>query len=394
MPVLEGIRVIDASRILAGPHCGQILADNGAEVIKVETPDGDQNRIWPPVAEGAGMNFLSVNRGKKDITLNLKDPRGQAILHRLVATADIFVQNFLPSVAGRLRVDFETLNAVNPDLIYVSVSGYGSKGPLRDYPCFGATSAAFSGVMDLTGEPDGPPQNPNVPFSDMSTGIAAYAGAMTALIARMLGKARGQRVDVSLVETNVALLGPNALNWLVAGRVPHRQGAYNERLAPYGPYQCQDGGIMISAPNDSVWHKLCVAIGAEALEQDPRFATTEKRAANGVALREALEAVLQTAPVAHWFRRIADATVACAPINPVDRVLSDEQVLANDMVVTVPRRDGGTMRLLGSPIKLSETPARPGWAPPRLGEDTDVVLQELLGMQPAELATLRSDGVI
>jgi crotonobetainyl-CoA:carnitine CoA-transferase CaiB-like acyl-CoA transferase len=394
MSVLEGIRVIDASRILAGPHCGQMLADNGAEVIKVESPEGDQNRAWPPVADGAGTNFLSVNRGKQAITLNLKHAKGQEILQRLVAGADIFIQNFLPPVTARLRVDYETLNAINPDLIYVSVSGYGAKGPMRDHPGFGATSAAFSGIMDLTGEPDGPPLNPGLPFSDMSTGIAAYAGAVTALLARTLGMARGQRVDVSLMETNVALLGPSALNWLVAGKVPHREGAFNRRLAPYGPHRCQDGDIMISAPNDGAWRKLCHAIDAVDLEQDSRFLTNALRSANGAALREALEGVLRKAPIKYWFDRIARAGVACAPINAVDQVLSDEQVLANEMVVHAPKRDGGTMPLLGLPIKLSVTPGRPGRAPPHLGEDTDSVLQRLLGFDSNALAALRGDGVI
>lgn len=394
MPVLDGIQVIDASRILAGPHCGQILADNGAEVIKVEAIEGDQNRKWPPVAEGAGVNFLSVNRGKLGISLNLKNPKGQELLRQLVAVSDIYIQNFLPSVTSRLRTDYETLSGINPDLIYVSITGYGVRGPLRDHPGFGATASAFSGIMHMTGEPDGPPLSPGIPFVDMATGMLAYAGAVTALVARMSGKARGQRVDVSLVETSVALLGPTALNWMIAGQHPLREGAFNQKLAPYGPYHCQDGDIMLGVPNDGAWRKLCQAIGADDLERDSRFSTNELRSRNRVELRKALEAVLETATVKEWFNRMAETGVACAPINSIDRVCTDEQVLANDMVIQVARRDGGTMPLIGLPLKLSATPGKPGNAPPSLGEDTDGVLRRLLALDNDALGTLHREGVI
>ena len=394
MPVLDGIRVIDASRILAGPHCGQMLADNGAEVIKVEAIEGDQNRKWPPVAEGAGVNFLSVNRGKQGISLNLKNPKGQELLRQLVATSDIYIQNFLPPVTARLGTDYETLSNINPDLIYVSITGYGARGPLRNHLGFGGTASAFSGIMHMTGEPDGPPLNPGLPFVDMATGMLAYAGAVTALVARMSGKARGQRVDVSLVETSVALLGPTALNWMIAGLHPIREGAFNQKLAPYGPYHCQDADIMIGVPNDGAWRKLCQAIGAPDLEQDPRFSTNALRSSNRIELRKLLEAVLEKATVKHWFDRLGATGVACAPINSIDRVCTDEQVLANDMVVQVPRRDGGTMPLIGLPLKLSATPGKPGKAPPALGEDTDGVLRRLLSLDDEALATLHRDGVI
>ena len=276
----------------------------------------------------------------------------------------------------------------------MSISGYGAKGPLRNHPGFGQMLAAFTGVMSLTGEHDGPPLSPGVPFVDMSTGMLAYAGVVSALLARATGKARGQRVDVSLMETTIALLGPSALSWLVAGKVPHREGAGNAKMAPYGPYRCQDGDIMIGAPNDSAWRKLCQALDAAALADDPRFINNAQRTANRAALREVLEGILRKASVKHWFEHIAKAGVACAPINTVDQVLSDEHVLANEMVVEAPKRDGGTMRLLGLPLKLSATPGRPGRAPPALGADTDAVLQRILHLDSGTLHGLHSDGVI
>jgi len=394
MPVLDGIRVIDASRILAGPHCGQMLADNGAEVIKVEAIEGDQNRKWPPIADGAGVSFLSVNRGKQGISLNLKHPKGQELLRKLVATADIYIQNFLPSVTSRLGTDYETLNRVNPDLIYVSITGFGTRGPMRDHPGFGAMAAAFSGIMHMTGEPDGPPLNPGIPVADMATSILAYAGAVTALVARMSGKARGQRVDVSLLETSVAMLAPTAMNWMIAGQQPHREGAFNTKLAPYGPYHCKDGDIMIGVTNDGVWRKFCQGIGAAALANDPRFTTNELRCDNRTELRKRLEAVLEQATIEQWFGRLAETGVACSPINTVEGVCSHEQVLANDMIIRVPRRDGGTMPLIGLPLKLSATPGEPGKAPPSLGEDTDGVLQRILALDNDALATLHREGVI
>ena len=394
MPVLEGIRVLDASRILAGPHCGQLLADNGAEVIKVEPPEGDQNRAWEPVVEGAGTNYLAVNRGKQAITLNLKTAEGRDLLHRLVPHFDVFVQSYLAPVARKLGADYETLSRLNPRLIYVCIGGYGARGPLRDRPGFDTMVNAYCGIMSMTGDADRSPVRSGVSALDMTSGILAYAGVVTALLARATGQAAGQRVDVSLLETGLSLVGHHALNWMIGGIVDQREGGHNSRLVPYGPHRCQDGEVMIGVSNDGVWRKLCPAIGAEHLMDDPRFATNAVRCRNFRAVTAALEAVLTQAPVVHWVEVITAAGVACAPINTLDRVMAEPQVLANDMVVQAPMDDGRTMPLLGLPFKLSATPGRPGHAPPTLGQHTDQVLERFLKLDADARAALRTAGSI
>jgi crotonobetainyl-CoA:carnitine CoA-transferase CaiB-like acyl-CoA transferase len=394
MGVLTGIRVLDASRILAGPHCGQMLADNGAEVIKMEPPEGDQNRAWLPVVDGQSTNYLSVNRGKQAITLNLKTAHGRELFHALIRQCDVFLQNYLPDAAVSLAADYETLSRVNPRLIYASIGGYGARGPLRNRPGYDTMVNAYCGIMAMTGEPDRAPVRAGVSAIDMTSGILAYSGILTALLARATGQAEGQRVDVSLLETGITLVGHHALNWMIAGLVDQREGGHNSRIVPYGPHRCQDGDIMLGAPNDGAWLKLCQVLGAQHLLDDPRFATNSSRCEYPETITAALEAILATAPVRSWVERIAAAGIACAPISTLDQVMADEQVLANDMVVHVPTSDGRTMPLVGLPFKLSATPGKPGHAPPILGEHTDAVLQRLLGLGPDELRSLRSDRVI
>ena len=392
-PALTGVRVLDASRILAGPFCGQLLADNGAEVIKIESPEGDQNRAWPPLVDGQGTNYLCVNRGKEGIVVNLATVAGQAVLHDLVRCSDVFIHNFLPKVAEKLGVDYATLAALNPDLIYVNISGYGAAGPLRDKPGYDMMVNAYCGIMGLTGEPDRAPVRVGVPALDMTTGILAYGAVSTALLARAQGKARGQRIDLSLLETGLSLLGYRAINWLCADYLEQREGSRYLHLAPYGAFRCGDGEMMIGVPNDRDWQKLCTVLGGGALATE-RFATNADRIARVDELTAELERCLATRGVAEMLATLTEAGISCAPIHNVAQVLAEEQVRAVDMVVDVPRRDGGSMALLGVPFKFSATPARPGKAPPRLGEDTDAVLRRVLGLADTELERLRAAGAI
>ncbi|MEX2617222.1 MAG: CoA transferase [Alphaproteobacteria bacterium] len=395
MGALDGYKVLDISRVLAGPYCGQMLADNGADVIKVEAPGGDMNRWFPhDVGNGQSSNWLSANRGKKDITLNLKSGKARALLDGLVAKVDVVIQSFLPDTAEKLGVGYDRLHAINPDAIYCSISGYGAKGPFRNKPGFDTTVAAYAGIFSLTGEADGPPLRPGVAAIDMSTGMLAYGGIVSALLARERGMARGQRVDVSLLESSVALLGFHGVAWTAGGVVVKREGAGFSTLAPYGVYRARDGEILIGAASDLMWGRLCDVLGAPELKTDPRYMKNTDRCAHQPELRVEIESRLAAKGIAEWLAAIENAGIATAPINSVDTVLQDEQVLANDMVVPAMRPDGSSVDLIGLPFKLSGTPGAPGAAPPEPGQHNAEVFGDYLGLSAAEVAALAEEGAI
>ena len=278
MMPLNKLLVIDASRVLAGPYCGQFFADHGAEVIKIEPPEGDINRAWPMLTEdGASANYFSVNRGKKSLTLNLRTPEAKEILHALIRKADVLIHNYLPDTAEKLGVGQATLDALNENLIQVVIGGYGAKGPLRGKPGFDAMVTGFSGIMSLTGEPDRPPVRPGISTVDMSSGMMAFGAAMTALYARATGQAKGQRVDLSLLETAMSLLGYHALNYLMTGKLMRREGANFSGLVPYGRYAAKDGDLMLATPSPASWMKLVELLGIHGIAKDPRFETNDLR---------------------------------------------------------------------------------------------------------------------
>lgn len=391
---LNGIRVLDLSRVLAGPFCGQLLADNGADVIKVEAPGGDMNRAFPQVlAPGHSTNFTSVNRGKRDLTLNLKETRAQAIVHQLASQVDVVIQSFLPDTAKKLGVDYQTLSGLNPDLIYASISGYGRHGALKNKPGYDLMVSAYGGILSMTGEPDRPPVRVGVTLVDLGTGMLCYSGIVTALQARTSGKSRGQRVDVSLLETAVTYLGFHAATYLATGQVDGREGAGYLTLAPYGNYRTADGDMMLGAPTEGAWEKLKAALDWPDQLEDPRFTTNDARCAHQAPLRKALETELVGQTTAHWLPLLEEAGLPCAPIQTVDQVMTDPQVLANDMVVSAPTPDGFEMQLVGLPFKLSATPGEPGAAPPRPGQHNQQILSEL-GFTEREIEQLERDGVL
>ena len=394
MGALDGIKILDLSRVLAGPFCGQMLADNGAEVIKVEAPGGDLNRGFPyALGDGQTSNWLAVNRGKKDITLNLKSPKARRLLDALIGKVDVVIQSFLPDTAEKLGVGYDRLRELNPDIIYCSISGYGAKGPLRNKPGYDTMVAAYAGLFALTGEPDRPPVRLGVAAIDMSTGMLAYSGIVSALLARERG-AGGQRVDASLLESGVTLLGYQGVAWTAGGVLVEREGAGFNRISPYGVYRARDGELLVGAPSDAMWAKLCGVLGASHLMNDPRYASNETRCQHDEALRGDLETLLATADVRTWTDRLETAGVATAPMNRLDQVLQDEQVLANDMVVPAALPDGSTVNLLGLPFKLSGTPGKPGTAPPEPGQHNEMVLVEMLGLSPNEIQALQDEGAI
>ncbi len=394
MGAFSGVRVLDLSRVLAGPSCGQLLADFGADVIKVEDVGGDENRKWAPVVDGESANYLSVNRGKRGMTLNLKSAAGQEILAALVARSDVVIDSFLPAVAERLGVGDARLRAIRPDLIHVTISGYGHDGPLASKPGYDLMLQAFSGMMAMTGERDGGPIRAGASFIDMATGMLAFSGVSAALYARLAGKAAGQHIRVSLLETAIALLGYHVPAYTLAGKLPPRDGSGVWHIVPYQAFATRDGYVLAGATNDAAWQRLCAAIDAPDLAANPAYATTALRIENRAPLIAALSAIFLTGETAGWVQRLDAANVPCAPVNDLAQTLAHPQVQAMRMVLDIAGRKAGTLRVAGVPLNLSATPAEPGGAPPLLGEHTDSILKKELRFGDDKIAALRQEGAI
>jgi crotonobetainyl-CoA:carnitine CoA-transferase CaiB-like acyl-CoA transferase len=392
MKVLDGIRVIDLSRVLAGPHCAQLLADFGADVVKIEAPGGDENRGWPPHApDGHSANYASVNRGKRGMVLDLKTKPARDILLRLVGDADVLIHSFLPDTAARLGISLERLRADNPKLIVATISGYGAEGPLADKRGYDLMVQAFSGAMSTTGTPGGSPIRSGVSFIDMSTGISLYAGIVTALLARTT-TGQGTWVRGSLLETAIALLGYHAIAWMQSGVLPVPQGSGSGHLVPYQAFRCQDGYMLAGAPNDGAWTRFCDALEWPDLATDPRFHGNVARVEMRATLIPMLESRFGTHPVSHWVDRFEARNVACAPINTIDQVMSHPQVVANAMRITARDADGIERDLVGTPFKLAEGGGVATTSAPQLGADTEAVLADRLGLSTQEIAQLKADG--
>lgn len=393
MKVLDGIRVVDLSRVLAGPHCAQLLADFGADVIKVEAPGGDENRGWPPHGpDGQSANFASVNRGKRGLVLDLKTQAARDILVRLVADADVLIHSFLPDTAARLGISLERLRADNPRLVVATISGYGAGGPLADKRGYDLMVQAFAGVMSTTGTPGGSPIRCGVSFIDMSTGISLYAGIVTALLARAT-TGRGTWVSGSLLETAVALLGYHAVAWMQAGILPEPQGSGSGHLVPYQAFRCQDGWMLAGAPNDGAWIRFCDALEWPELALDKRFIGNVARVEQRQTLIPMLEDRFSGHPVSYWTDRFEGRGVACSPLHTVDQVMTHPQVLANAMRVTAVDAGGVDRDLVGTPFKLADGGGIAATAAPELGADTADILAERLGLSPEQIERLRARGV-
>ncbi len=391
--VYAGIRVLDLSRVLAGPYCGQFFADFGASVIKVEDIDGDENRHWAPMLDGQSANYLSVNRGKRGMTLDLKSTDGQEILRGLVARSDVVIDSFLPDAAVRLGVDDAALRGIRPDVIHVTISGYGDAGPMRGRPGYDLMLQAFTGMMSITGEPGGGPIRAGASVIDMTTGILAFAGASSALFARQRG-AGGQHVKVSLLETGIALLGYHAVDVAATGEQPQRGGSGVWHLVPYQAFPTRDGWILAGATNNDTWRRLCTALGDATLSDRPEYRSAHDRIEHRAGLVAELDAIFRTRDTSDWIVRLDAARVPCSVIHDVPGALAHPQVAAMQMMLDVPEAGGTHRRLPGVPIKLSATPAAPGAAPPKLGQHTDEILAQELGYDTQRIDALRTRRVI
>jgi crotonobetainyl-CoA:carnitine CoA-transferase CaiB-like acyl-CoA transferase len=393
-PPLDGIRVIDLTRVLAGPFCAMALGDMGAEVIKVEEPGkGDDTRGWPPFAGGEATYFMAVNRSKKSLTLNLKAPEGQAILRGLIAKADVVLENFRPGTMERLGFGFEALRKGNPRLVYCSISGFGESGPEASRPGYDLIVQGESGVMDLTGFPDGPPLKVGNSIADLVAGMSAAHGIALALLARER-TGRGQKVEIGMLDAMAALLTYQAGLYWNAGGKPGRRGNAHPSIVPYEVYQAQDAYLTLGVANNSLYERFCAAVGRPELAKDARFDTEAKRVANRETLNPILNAELGKRSAAEWLTLLDKAGVPAGKIKTVAEVCESAHLKARGMVVALPHPKAGSVTMMGVPIRLWDTPGAARVAPPLLGQHTDEVLTRLLGYPRARVAKLRAAGVV
>jgi crotonobetainyl-CoA:carnitine CoA-transferase CaiB-like acyl-CoA transferase len=391
---LEGIRVLDLTRFMAGPFGTAMLADYGADVIKVEPPgEGDGARAWgPPFAGGESIYFLSVNRNKRSVTLNLRHPDGVALLLKLADRADVLVENFTPGTMSRLGIGEEVLRRRNPRLIYCAISGFGQTGPYRDRSAFDLILQGMGGVMGTTGEEGGAPVRVGIPIADIAGGMYAAYAITLALLARDRTGA-GQVLDVSMMDAQISWLSYYIGIYLTSGEIPPRRGSAHATVVPYQAFACADGRyITLGTGNDRLFRRFCEVAGV-ALADDPRFRTNPDRIRSRAELIPVLETLLRTRPASAWLEALQAAGVPCGPIYTVDEIVEDPQVHAREMLVQVDHPSAGRITIPGLPVKCSGTPGSIRRPPPRLGEHTADVLTDL-GVGSGEITRLRSLGVI
>lgn len=399
---LTGLRVLDLSRILAGPTATQLLADLGAEVIKIERPGaGDDTRGWGPpfVADedgretGPSAYFMAANRGKHSVAVNIASPEGQDLIRRLVAQSDIMVENFRPGDLARYGLDYATLRAVNPRLIYCSITGFGQTGPNTHRAGYDFLVQGEGGLMSLTGDPGGPPMKAGVGIADLMCGMYAAVGILAAVQARH-GSGQGQHIDLALLDAQVAMLVNQGLGHLTDGKVPPRRGNDHPTIVPYGAFPAQDGSFILAIGNDAQFARFVALAGAPGLSQDARFATNAARVRNREVLIPLIAALTAGRTAGEWQAACEAEGIPAGPVNDLAQVFSSPQVAARGMRVAMPLVGGQRVELIGNPLQLSETPVTYQKAPPGLGEDTGAVLARVLGLTGEDLAALAAAGVI
>jgi crotonobetainyl-CoA:carnitine CoA-transferase CaiB-like acyl-CoA transferase len=391
---LEGIKVLDLSRALAGPYCTMMLADMGAEVIKVEMPGtGDDSRGWgPPFVAGESAYFMSINRNKKSITLDMKGGKAIEIIMKLIKQSDVLVENFRPGAMERLELGYQQVKPANPRLVYCSISGFGQNGPYRMLPGFDQVLQGMGGLMSITGEAGGPPVKVGVPIADITAGMFAAYGIAIALFTREK-TGSGQMVDISLLDGQVALLTYRAGSFFASGEIPERIGSGHPVIVPYQAFKAKDVFINIAVGNDQLWGKFCKAVGLESIMNDPRFATNAQRVQNRDAVVKAVGDLIATKNGEEWLKILTDAGIPCGPIYTVDKIFSDPQIIHRQMVAELQHPKAGTIKVTGNPVKLSDTPGEITVPPPLLGQHTQEVL-EGLGYSANDIEELRREKLI
>jgi len=380
---LSGVRVVEFCQVLAGPYCGMLLADMGAEVIKVEPPEGDMMRQWPPINEGFSENFASINRNKRSVVLDLKNPAHKAAARQLILSADVVLENNRPGVMDRLGLGYESFRAEKPDLVYCSISAFGQSGPRSGEGGFDVTVQAMSGIMSVTGEPDGAPVKCGVPVSDTGTGLYA-AFTIAALLRRVAGGGEGAHIDASMLGCSLGMAALQTSEYFGTGRDPKKLGSAHPRNAPYQAFKASDGHFVIAAGNDKLWQSVTEVVGRPDLLADARFKTTQLRAANQVALKELLEVEFAKAGVDHWLSVFEKAGVPQGRINTYSQILADPQVAHMGWIEEMELPSGVKTRTFGNPVKISGTNLAKRRDPPALGADGDAVFGAQLSRKAAE----------
>ena len=393
MQSLQNIRVLDLSRVLAGPYCTMVLGDLGAEVVKVEPPEGDETRGWgPPFAGGESAYYLCVNRNKRGVVVNLKTEEGRNVLRELALKSDVLVENFRPGTLKKFGLDFETLQALNPRLIYCSISGFGQTGPLKDMPGYDFMIQAMGGIMSITGEPEGEPMKVGVAVADLFAGQNAVIAILAALQARTITGA-GQYIDIALFDSQLGWLANVASNFLISGTNPKRYGNAHANIVPYQSFQARDGWLVTAVGNDKQFEAFCIVVGKPALSSDPAFQTNRGRVENREKLIDILRPIFMERTVDEWLALIGDQ-FPCGPINTLEQVFAMPHVKEREMLVQMEHPTIGSLPLVGSPLNMGGTPVSYRLPPPLMGEHTMAVLRDLLGYSEEQIQELAKSGCV
>lgn len=387
---LKGVRVLDMTWALAGPYCTMVLCDLGAEVIKVESPDGgDPSRKSLPFIEGVSSYFLSVNRGKKSVAVNLRHPQGKEIVLALANQSDVLVENFRPGVMDRLGLGYGALRETNPRIIYAACSGFGQKGPYAHRPAYDVVVQGMGGTLSITGEAGGPPVRVGFSIGDIGGGIFTALGVLAALHERE-SSGQGQMVDISMLDGQIALLENAFARFFATGEVPQRIGTRHPLRTPFQAFPTQDGHIVLAAGEERFWQRLCQVINRPDLLGDERFKDNPSRTRNHDQLEPILKEITQTKKTAEWVALMDKNDIPCGPVNSIDQVVDDPHTAAREMITEVEHSKAGRLKVVNSPLKLSRTPVKIERACPELGEHTEEVLQNLLGFSQEKITELRS----
>jgi len=393
---LNGIVILDLSNILSGPYCTMILSDLGAEVIKIERPEiGDQSRRLGPQVNGDSAYFMSVNRGKKSITIDLSTELGQELLRKLCEHTDVLVENFVPGTMREFNLDYAKLSKVNPRLVYASISGFGQDGPYAHRPAFDIIVQAMGGLMSVTGEPDGRPIRPGVSLGDSVAGIFAVIAILAALWERER-TGRGRYLDVSMLDCQITLMENAFSRFFATGKVPGPIGSRHPAAVPFQAFPTRDGYIVVAIISDdpAVWSRFCEAINRPELAKDPRFSKADARVGNYKPLTEIIEAALLQKSTEAWLSHLSELRIPCGPVNGIDAASRDPQIIHRHMIASIPHKHRGSWRVANTPFRFDGKATKPRGPSPELGEHTETILGERLNLSGAEISSLKSKGII